>query len=544
MKRKHKQTRVNNVDTLCIIIILSNKQVSGFLSFAARRGCSKCKKVFEGTFGEKRDYSGFDPCEKRTNEEHRREAQETQNQTTMKDKHDAESKYGTRYTELLRLPYFDCVRFTIVDPMHNMFLGSAKHVMQNVWLNEKHRIITDAQLKLIQQKVDDVQFPSGLGRLPNKIAISFGGFTADQWKTWTLLMSIYTLKGELPDDDLEVWRAFVIACQLLCSPCITVAEAIRGGSLLQTFCVEFQRLYGTELVTPNMHMHTHLAECILDFGPVYAFWLFSFERYNGIMGGFHTNNRSIELQLMRKFLRDQSVHGITLPSSFRAEFEPLIRPVGQTGTLGETELEPVHSFRALAALCHGPAQPTHLWNEVSAYRCLPPSMFDCLQDHEVVYLRDMYKQLCPGVQEESVVGNFERFSGIEVGGERYASSTSRSVRSSYVLASWVSTSGRVDTTGVEPRAGAVQFYMRQNVCVAGEYKPFLLAYVLWYQNHPERSYFGKPVQVCCKDLFEQLGPASFIPVQRIVSKFVPAFDKVKGENVMVVCPLPRKVAFA
>ena len=30
--------------------------------------------------------------------------------------------------------------------------------MQNVWLNEKHRIITDAQLKLIQEKVDDVQF--------------------------------------------------------------------------------------------------------------------------------------------------------------------------------------------------------------------------------------------------------------------------------------------------------------------------------------------------------------------------------------------------
>ena len=196
-----------------------------------------------------------------------------------------------------------------------MLLGSAKHVMQNVWLNEKHRIITDAQLELIQQKVDDVQFPSGLGRLPNKIRISFGGFTADQWKTWTLLMSIYTLKDELRDNHLEVWRVFVIACQLLCSPCITIAEAIRGGSLLQTFCVEFQRLYGAELVTPNMHMHTHLTECILDFGPVYAFWLFSFERYNGIMGGFHTNNRSIELQLMQKFIRDQSVRGIPLPSS-------------------------------------------------------------------------------------------------------------------------------------------------------------------------------------------------------------------------------------
>ena len=66
-------------------------------------------------------------------------------------------------------------------------------------------------------------------------------------------------------------------------------------------------------------------------------------------------------------------------------------------------------------------------------------------------------------------------------------------------------------------------------------------FINWYQNHPERFYFGKPMKVCCKDLFEQLGPASFIPVQRICSKFVPAIDKIKGEN--VVCPLPRKVTF-
>ena len=49
-----------------------------------------------------RDYSGFDDdCEKRTNLEHRREAQETLQQKTMKDKQHVESKYGTRYTELL-----------------------------------------------------------------------------------------------------------------------------------------------------------------------------------------------------------------------------------------------------------------------------------------------------------------------------------------------------------------------------------------------------------------------------------------------------------
>lgn len=57
-----------------------------------------------------------------------------------------------------------------------------------------------------------------------------------------------------------------------------------------------------------MHLHSHVVDCIMDYGPVYSFWLFSFERYNGLLGNFSTNQRSIELQLMRKFLSDQQIH--------------------------------------------------------------------------------------------------------------------------------------------------------------------------------------------------------------------------------------------
>ena len=53
-----------------------------------------------------------------------------------------------------------------------------------------------------------------------------------------------------------------------------------------------------------MHLHTHLLDCILDYGPVYSFWLFSFECFNGILGSYHTNQRAIEIQVMRKFLLD------------------------------------------------------------------------------------------------------------------------------------------------------------------------------------------------------------------------------------------------
>ena len=44
-----------------------------------------------------------------------------------------ESSYGVRYLILLSLPYFDPVQYTVVDPMHNLFLGTGKHVMR-VWV--------------------------------------------------------------------------------------------------------------------------------------------------------------------------------------------------------------------------------------------------------------------------------------------------------------------------------------------------------------------------------------------------------------------------
>ena len=84
------------------------------------------------------------------------------------------------------------------------------------------------------------------------------------------------------------------------------------------FCNRFEQLYGKNAVTPNMHLHCHLSKCLEDFGSVYGFWLFSFEKkYNGILGNYSTNNRSIEIQLMRKFQTETN-----LLSSPPAKFYP------------------------------------------------------------------------------------------------------------------------------------------------------------------------------------------------------------------------------
>ena len=118
-------------------------------------------------------------------------------------------------TELLRLPYYDCIRFTIVHPMHNLFLGSSKRMME-IWIDLS--LLTRADLEHIQSKVDATNVPSNFGRIPYKIAKSFSGFTAEQWKTWVMVFS--ALFGHLPSHHYKCWLNFVKACKLLSKPMI------------------------------------------------------------------------------------------------------------------------------------------------------------------------------------------------------------------------------------------------------------------------------------------------------------------------------------
>ena len=86
---------------------------------------------------------------------------------------------------------------------------------------------------------------------------------------------------------------FVTACRLIGCQSIRMAQCSEAESKNIEFCKHFERLYGTETYTPNMHLSCHIVDCIRDYGPVYSFWCFSFERYNGILGSYHKNNHNI-----------------------------------------------------------------------------------------------------------------------------------------------------------------------------------------------------------------------------------------------------------
>ena len=84
-------------------------------------------------------------------------------------------------------------------------------------------------------------------------------------------------------------------------------EIVKADLLFVKFGKKIEQLYGKKFVTPNMHLHCHLKECVIDCGPVHAFWCFSSERFYGILGSMQVNGRSVEVQLILKLLAGQFV---------------------------------------------------------------------------------------------------------------------------------------------------------------------------------------------------------------------------------------------
>jgi hypothetical protein len=119
---------------LCAIIVVvcdspAARKVGGFASFGQENFCTvcRCNRTVHG-------YGNTDigSWKRRTNEECRTFAEDFRNATSAKAAASTFNKTGLRWSELLRLPYYDPTRFLVVDPMHNLFLGLIKEHFQGI----------------------------------------------------------------------------------------------------------------------------------------------------------------------------------------------------------------------------------------------------------------------------------------------------------------------------------------------------------------------------------------------------------------------------
>ena len=257
---------------------------------------------------------------------------------------------------------------------------------------------------------------------------------------------MYALKDILLAEHLKCWQAFVLAYKYLCKPVLSQDDVVMADGMLLKFCKNFQALYGNKEVTPNMHLHCHLKDVILDYGPIHSFWCFSFERYNGIIGSIITNNRSIELQLMRKIVTSRLLGEISLCPTYNPFFYDMasLKLTGDNVWRSNSEAPLFSSLLEYFQICE--KMPLHAanWSNFSALS-LPTHYKECLLDDEdLCILMEVYKAMIP--YEEIIKSNLskaiQKYGRISIYQTQFGSKIAhRSKRSTGILASWPNNDG-------------------------------------------------------------------------------------------------------
>ena len=285
------------------------------------------------------------------------------------------------------------------------------------------------------------------------------------------------------------------------------------------FCFNFVAgqnicLHGKDIITPNMHMSCHIKECILDYGPINNFWLFSFERFNGVLGKLPNNNRSIEVQMMRRFLSDTNSMRIKLPTDFKEDFEQLFH-FNKTfvGTLGQNENKHYNDH-----------EPQNNENNINDNIELSHNYIRCiLSTSEVIELAQHFSL---ELSSTNYIGSiYYKYSTINIKGKTYGSFISRSKNASIVFIS----------INEETRPAKIHFFAKIAVVVDIVSHFDILAYLSCFKHHPEKEYCGKPVTIWDCDLFE---PSQFVPIQSIKCRTVSLIDRFNDVygNVLYVSP--------
>ncbi|CAB4414564.1 unnamed protein product, partial [Rhizophagus irregularis] len=469
---------------------------------------------------------------------------------------------GVRWSELLRLPYFDPIRFTIVDPMHCLFLGIAKWIVKRIWVDQG--ILTSSMLNEVQKQMNRFQVPVDLGRIPGKIDCGegFSNFTADQWRNFFTIYATVSLWDYLSAEDRKILTHFVRICSILVSRIIESDMLQEAHRRLVKIIKLIEVQYGRNKITPNLHLSLHLSECCHDFGPLYAFWCFSFERMNGILGSLPNSNRKIEPELMRRLMNDNRIRDIITSSAQMKGLEllenhPTVRSLSENDQFASDEMERfwLNSKNIQESTVTGcEAFPGEMLRPTSENVVLSQSMLDLMIDYYIAtYEMYNFRKPSDAIEQDAITirVKMDKFGRCRIGSEVFGSALSfRHIKSSYVLAKFITTDGEVDRY-----PGQVQYYFKHEIDLPNGPTEHYLAFIRWYRPADTaniRYHFSiddtEETETCNVELWKtDFFPESrdcIIPVHNILCRFVPAKYKISSNRnateYLAINPLNRK----
>lgn len=192
----------------------------------------------------------------------------------------------------------DYVRGTAIDPMHQLYGGCGKKILQLLVSTKKeHKKFSISKfLPTLNSRLVSIKPPFNCPRIPRSIDL-IANWKMNELKWWLLDYSLPVLDEVLPNHYLEHHASLVAAGQMLDADVVTEESALTAENLLKEYMSQFRDFYDLNAMSINFHLLLHLAEVCRDLGAQWNYTCFPPESLNGVILNMVHGTRWVELQV-------------------------------------------------------------------------------------------------------------------------------------------------------------------------------------------------------------------------------------------------------
>lgn len=161
-------------------------------------------------------------------------------------------------------------------------------------------VLNAAVLAEVVNDVKKTTLPNWIAGPPQNLGSrKQGKLSADQWRSLCTISLVVTLirlwsgGGEFSTSKrwLDNFLDLVVAIRYATKRSTTPESIAIVEEQVDRYLRGLVELFGVEALTLNHHLSLHLPDFLRRLGPVHGWWTFAFERYNGIIQRFNTNNK-------------------------------------------------------------------------------------------------------------------------------------------------------------------------------------------------------------------------------------------------------------
>lgn len=246
--------------------------------------------------------------------------------------------------EVALINHFDLAIGFVTDDLHPIYIGVTQFHTELLLAGIPGVYeISKRQKKAISRRLKAIKTPTHISRKTRGID-TMAKWKGTEWRNWLLFFAIPCLDGFVPARYLRHLGLLSEAIFILSRDSITEQDLAEADRLLTEYVRLFQEYFGPENMRYNIHILTHLVQCVRLWGPLWAISTMPYESWNYRLRKCVSSPKGALDQITMRYLMVVLVKGIPFNLNISDEVKALVKFMQDGPPKEYTEVDGAYFF--------------------------------------------------------------------------------------------------------------------------------------------------------------------------------------------------------